>query len=72
MATNRTGKKALEKIEEEVIAEGISFYRKFRQELANGVLPIGISGVEKQHCSPSLMPPGRHSFLNLTERLRRE
>jgi GTPase SAR1 family protein len=81
MATNRPGKKTLDTIEGEVITAGISFYRKFRQELANGVLPIGISGVGKTTLLSQLDASGPTLFSEFnrtlktrikTERLRQD
>jgi len=39
--------KIREKIENEAFNEGVNFYRRWRQETKNGILPIGIANVGK-------------------------
>jgi GTP-binding protein EngB required for normal cell division len=41
------GSKLRDKLENEAFNEGVNFYRKWRQQTKNGILPIGIANVGK-------------------------
>jgi len=45
--SKKFGNKTMTAIEEEFVNEGISAYRKWRQSVKNGILPVGISSVGK-------------------------
>lgn len=70
MATNRPGKKTLDKVEEEIINEGIGFYRRFRQKTLNGVMPIGIAGVGKTTLLSQLDAAGPSLFADFNRTLK--
>lgn len=70
MATNRPGKKTLDKVEEEIINEGIGFYRRFRQKTLNGVMPVGIAAVGKTTLLSQLDAAGPSLFADFNRTLR--
>jgi len=47
MAAKAGHNKIRDAVEDEFIQEGISFYRRWRQKMRNGILPIGIAEVGK-------------------------
>lgn len=68
MATKHNSK-IREKIEAEVLNEGINFYRKWRQKTKNGILPIGIAEVGKTTLLHKFEVAGPNLFMDFNRTL---